>query len=141
MAFATVNPYTNELVKSFESATREEIVAAIEKADNAFQSWKKLPVSERVVFLQNAADLLRKNVDKYAGIITLEMGKTFAEAKGEVELSAQILEYYVRHAEVQLQPRKLPVMDPAEGEAELVYDPMGVLLAIEPWNLAVQMHS
>ena len=45
MAFATVNPYTNELVKSFESATREEIVAAIEKADNAFQSWKKLPVS------------------------------------------------------------------------------------------------
>ncbi|HIW06438.1 MAG TPA: NAD-dependent succinate-semialdehyde dehydrogenase [Candidatus Ignatzschineria merdigallinarum] len=134
MAFATVNPYTNELVKSFESATREEIVAAIEKADNAFQSWKKLPVSERVVFLQNAADLLRKNVDKYAGIITLEMGKTFAEAKGEVELSAQILEYYVRHAEAQLQPRQLPVMDPAEGKAELVYDPMGVLLAIEPWN-------
>ena len=134
MAFATVNPYTNELVKTFDSATREEIVAAIEKADNAFQSWKKLPVSERVVFLQNAADLLRRDVDKYAGIITLEMGKTFAEAKGEVELSAQILEYYVRHAEAQLQPRKLPVMDPAEGEAELVYDPMGVLLAIEPWN-------
>src|SRR5699024_6673477 len=134
MAFATVNPYTNVLVKSFESATREDIVAAIEKADNAFQSWKKLPVSERIVFLQNAADLLRKNVDKYAGIMTLEMGKTFAEAKGEVELSAQILEYYVRHAEAQLQPRKLPVMDPAEGEAELVYDPMGVLLAIEPWN-------
>lgn len=134
MAFQTVNPYTNEVIKTFESATREEIVSAIGVADQAFQNWKKLPVSERVVYLQKAADLLRKNADEYAKVITLEMGKIFAEAKGEVELSAQILEYYVRHAEEQLQPRKLPVMDPAEGDAELVYEPLGVLLAIEPWN-------
>lgn len=134
MAFRTVNPYTNEVIKTFESATREEIVSAIGVADQAFQNWKKLPVSERVVYLQKAADLLRKNADEYAKVITLEMGKIFAEAKGEVELSAQILEYYVRHAEEQLQPRKLPVMDPAEGDAELVYEPLGVLLAIEPWN-------
>lgn len=84
MAFATVNPYTNELVKSFESATREEIVAAIEKADNAFQSWKKLPVSERVVFLQNATDLLRKNVDKYAGIIPLKWVKPSRKQKAKL---------------------------------------------------------
>ncbi|OYQ78803.1 succinate-semialdehyde dehydrogenase [Ignatzschineria sp. F8392] len=134
MAFQTVNPYTNEVIKTFESATREEIVSAIGVADQAFQNWKKLPVSERVVYLQKAADLLRTNADEYAKVITLEMGKIFAEAKGEVELSAQILEYYVRHAEEQLQPRKLPVMDPAEGDAELVYEPLGVLLAIEPWN-------
>lgn len=134
MTFATVNPYTNELVKTFPSATREEITNAIEKADIAFQSWKELPVSERVSFLQKAADILRQKVDEFAGLITLEMGKTFVEAKGEVELSAQILEYYVRNAEAQLQPRKLPVMDPAEGDAELVYEPLGVLLAIEPWN-------
>lgn len=134
MTFATVNPYTNELVKTFPSATREEITAAIAKADTAFQGWKELPVSERVTYLQKAADILRQKVDEFAGLITLEMGKTFAEAKGEVELSAQILEYYVRNAEAQLQPRKLPVMDPAEGDAELVYEPLGVLLAIEPWN-------
>lgn len=134
MAFATTNPYTNELVKTFPSATREEILTAIAQADNAFQSWKELPVAKRVSFLQKAADILRQKVDEFAGLITLEMGKTFAEAKGEVELSAQILEYYVKNAEVQLQPRKLPVMDPSEGEAELVYEPLGVLLAIEPWN-------
>lgn len=134
MAFATTNPYTNELVKTFPSATREEILTAITQADNAFQSWKELPVAKRVSFLQKAADILRQKVDEFAGLITLEMGKTFAEAKGEVELSAQILEYYVRNAEAQLQPRKLPVMDPSEGEAELVYEPLGVLLAIEPWN-------
>ena len=134
MAFATVNPYTNELVATFESATEAEIHAVIEKADKAFQSWKDLSVAERVSYLKRASELLRERSDEYATVITLEMGKIFAEAKGEVELSAQILDYYVTHAEAQLQPRKLPVMDPAEGEAELVYDAQGVLLAIEPWN-------
>ncbi|KZS22576.1 NAD-dependent succinate-semialdehyde dehydrogenase [Wohlfahrtiimonas chitiniclastica] len=134
MAFATVNPYTNELVKEFPSATEAEIVSAIDKADAAFQSWKNLPVAERVSILGKAAKHLRDNIDEHAKLITLEMGKVFAESKAEVELSAQILEYYVKHAEEQLQPRKLPVMDPAEGEASLVYEPLGVLLAIEPWN-------
>jgi succinate-semialdehyde dehydrogenase/glutarate-semialdehyde dehydrogenase len=77
---------------------------------------------------------LREKSDEYAALLTLEMGKIFGESKAEVELSAQILDYYVKHAEGLLSPRKLPVMDPAEGEAELVNDPMGVLLAIEPWN-------
>ncbi len=134
MAFVTTNPYTNEVLKTFDNATEAEILAAIDKADKAFHSWKELPVKERVSYLQKAADLMRKNSDEYAKLITLEMGKIFAEAKGEVELSAQILEYYVKNAEAQLQPRKLPVMDPAEGDAELVYEPLGVLLAIEPWN-------
>ncbi len=134
MAFITTNPYTNEVLKTFDNATETEILAAIDKADKAFHSWKERSVKERVSYLQKAADLMRKNSDEYAKLITLEMGKIFAEAKGEVELSAQILEYYVKNAEAQLQPRKLPVMDPAEGEAELVYEPLGVLLAIEPWN-------
>lgn len=57
-----------------------------------------------------------------------------AEAKAEVELSAKIFEYYVHHAEALLKPEKLPVSDPAEGEAIVVHEPLGVLLAIEPWN-------
>ena len=134
MAFATVNPYTNELVKSFPSATDAEIKAAVDRSDKAFQSWKNLSIAERVGYLKNASALLREKSDEYAALLTLEMGKIFGESKAEVELSAQILDYYVKHAEGLLAPRKLPVMDPAEGEAELVNDPMGVLLAIEPWN-------
>lgn len=134
MAFATVNPYTNELVKSFPSATDAEIKAAVDRSDKAFQSWKNLSIAERVGYLKSASALLREKSDEYAALLTLEMGKIFGESKAEVELSAQILDYYVKHAEGLLAPRKLPVMDPAEGEAELVNDPMGVLLAIEPWN-------
>lgn len=134
MAYTTINPYTGEKLKSFPDATDAEVTEAITQAHAAFEIWREKPVAERVGVLQNAANLLRRDVDAYARLLTLEMGKLFTEAKAEVELSAKIFEYYVRHAEALLKPEKLPVLDPAEGDATLVHEPLGVLLAIEPWN-------
>lgn len=134
MAYATVNPYTGELLKSFDDATDLEVRDAIEKAHNAFVHWRETSFAERGDILQKAADLLRAHSDTYARLLTLEMGKLFSEAKAEVELSAKIFEYYVRNAEALLKPEKLPVLDATEGEAILVHEPLGVLLAIEPWN-------
>lgn len=134
MTYTTTNPYTGEVVKTFPDATDAEIVQAIENANKAFLSWKKTPFSERAKIMQKAADLLRKDIDAYAKLLTLEMGKVTSEAKAEVELSADIFEYYARNAEKLLTPEKLPVADLAEGDAVLVHDPVGVLLAVEPWN-------
>ena len=134
MAYATTNPYTGETLKTFPDATDAEVTAAIEKAHKAFLSWKDAPFAERGRILQKAADILRRDSDDYAKLLTLEMGKLLAEAKAEVELSAKIFEYYVRNAEELLKPEPLPVLDPAEGEAILIHEPLGVLLAIEPWN-------
>ncbi len=134
MTYATINPFTGETAKTFPDATDEEVRGAIGKAHEAFLSWKETSFAERGRILQTAADILRRDAEDYAAILTLEMGKLLAEAKAEVELSAKILEYYVRHAERLLAPEKLPVDDPAEGEAMLVHEPLGVLLAIEPWN-------
>jgi succinate-semialdehyde dehydrogenase/glutarate-semialdehyde dehydrogenase len=134
MAYATINPYTGETLATFPDATDDEVRDAIGRAHTAFLSWKQAPFAERGRILQKAADLLRANSDAYAKLLTLEMGKLFAEAKAEVELSAKIFEYYVRNAEELLKPETLPVLDPAEGEAILVHEPLGVLLAIEPWN-------
>lgn len=134
MAFATTNPYTGEVIKTFPNATDAEVLAAIDQADKTFQSWKNTSFKERAEILQKAANLLRADAENYAKILTLEMGKIFAEAKAEVELSAKILEYYVKNAEKLLAPEKLPVEDSAEVEAVLVHDPLGVILAIEPWN-------
>ncbi|PZU82455.1 MAG: succinate-semialdehyde dehydrogenase [Shinella sp.] len=134
MAYATVNPYTGETIKTFPDATDAEVRDAIAGAHNAFLSWKDASFADRGRILQKAADLLRKNSDAYAKLLTLEMGKLFAEAKAEVELSAKIFEYYVRNAEELLKPEKLPVLDPAEGDNIIVHEPLGVLLAIEPWN-------
>lgn len=134
MAYKTQNPYTGEVLQTFPEATDAEVSAAISKAHEAFLGWRVLSFTERGKILQKAADLLRASVDDYARLLTLEMGKLFAEAKAEVELSAKIFEYYVQNAERLLQPEKLEVADPAEGEAMLVCEPLGVLLAIEPWN-------
>jgi succinate-semialdehyde dehydrogenase / glutarate-semialdehyde dehydrogenase len=134
MGYATTNPYTGEVVKTFPNATDAEVTAAIENAHNAFLSWREVSFAERGRILQKAADILRRDADSYARILTLEMGKLLTEAKGEVELSARIFEYYVQHAEKLLKPEPLVVADKAEGEAMIVHDPLGVLLAIEPWN-------
>lgn len=134
MAYATINPYTGEQLQTFPDATDAQVLTAIDKAHQEFLSWRKTSFAERGRILQKAADLLRSRADDYAKLLTLEMGKLFAEAKAEVELSAKIMEYFVKHAEELLKPEKLPVDDPAEGESLLLHEPLGVLLAIEPWN-------
>ena len=134
MAYATTNPYTGETVKTFPFATDAEVEAAIAQADATFRQWKKTSFAERAKVMRAAAALLRKDKRAYAEILTLEMGKVVAEAEAEVELSAQIFAYYADNAESLLEPEKLPVADKAEGAAMLVHEPLGVLLAIEPWN-------
>lgn len=134
MAYATINPYTGELLKTFPEATDAQVEQALDDAHNAFLDWKERSFTERGDILQRAADLLRSQADDYAHLLTLEMGKITAEALGEVEISARILEYYAKHAEALLAPEKLPVADPSEGDATLVHEPLGIILAIEPWN-------
>lgn len=134
MAYATINPYTGELLKTFPEATDAQVEQALNDAHNAFLDWKERSFTERGDILQRAADLLRSQADDYAHLLTLEMGKITAEALGEVEISARILEYYAKHAEALLAPEKLPVADPSEGDATLVHEPLGIILAIEPWN-------
>ena len=134
MAYQTTNPYTGEILRTFPDATDAEVAQALERGHTAFQQWRLQPVRERVTFLQKAADLLRARHTEYAKLLTTEMGKLLAEAEAEVELSAAILEYYVKHAEAELAPQPLPCEDPVVSEAQLVHEPLGIILAIEPWN-------
>ena len=134
MPFATTNPFTGETLKTFPTATDAQVVEAIGAAHQAFRSWRETSFAERARIMTNAAAILRRDSASLAAILTLEMGKLLSEAKAEVELSAAIFDYYARHAEALLQPERLPVADPAEGEAMLVYEPLGVLLCVEPWN-------
>ena len=134
MAFATTNPYTGEVLKTFPTATDDEIEQAIGQADAAFKAWREVSFAERAGVMRAAAAILRRDSEAFAALLTLEMGKLIGEARAEVELSAAIFDYYAENAERLLAPETLPVADPAEGEAILVCDPLGVLLCIEPWN-------
>ncbi|QFT95504.1 Succinate-semialdehyde dehydrogenase [NADP(+)] 1 (plasmid) [Roseovarius sp. THAF9] len=134
MAYETRNPYTGTLLETFPDATDAEVHQAIETAHAAFLSWKETSFEERARVMHNAAEILRRDVDIFANLLTVEMGKLVPEAKAEVALSADIFDYYANNAEALLAPEKLPVADPNEGDAVLSAEPLGVLLAIEPWN-------
>lgn len=134
MAYATTNPFTNEQIKVFPNSTDAEIDTALDKAHAAFLAWRETSFAERAKVMQNAADILRRDIDAYSKLLTLEMGKVFGEAKAETELSAAIFEYYAKNAEKLLVPEDLPVADAAEGRAKIIHQPLGILLAIEPWN-------
>ena len=133
MAYASVNPYTNETLKTYPDATNAEIEQTLDASHNAFLAWKDRSIADRVAVLQRAADLLRSRANEYAKLLTLEMGKITAEGLAEVEIAAGIFEYYVKHTESLLAPEKLP-LPASEGEATLVHEPLGIILAIEPWN-------
>lgn len=128
--FQTINPTTGQLVKTFSTATDEEVGAAINNADRAFQLWRRRSVAQRTAMIAKVAALMRERVDTLAQLATLEMGKLIEQARMEIEVSAQILEYYVENGEEFLKPKPLPN---APGSI-LATEPVGVILAIEPWN-------
>jgi succinate-semialdehyde dehydrogenase/glutarate-semialdehyde dehydrogenase len=134
MSYATINPYSGETVATFPFATDDEVRKALDNAQAAFETWREASFAERAAVMRKAAEILRRDKSEYARLLTLEMGKVTAEAEAEVDLSADIFDYYAKHAEAQLAPRKLDVDPATKGEYKLLAEPLGVLLAIEPWN-------
>ena len=135
MGYATTNPYTGEVVQTVPDATDAEVDAALEAAHAAFGSWRETSFSERAAVLSKAAELARQRREELARLNTLEMGKLFAESLWEVETIAQIFEYYAGNGERLLAPERLEPGDPAAGDAVVVYQPLGIVLAVEPWNV------
>ena len=132
MAYQTINPYTEQLVKVFPEHTDQQLDAIIAQAQKTFQTdWSLRPLAERRAVVKKAASIMREKRDEFAKPITLEMGKLFREAQGEVDLSADILDYYADNAEKFLASEKLAV---DEGEAFVENEPLGVIFCIEPWN-------
>jgi succinate-semialdehyde dehydrogenase/glutarate-semialdehyde dehydrogenase len=132
VAYQTINPYTETLVKTFTEHTDAQLEAIIAKAGEAYQNdWSLRSLAGRKVIVKKAASILREKLDEFAKPITMEMGKLFREAQGEVKLSADILDYYADNAEKFLAPRKLKL---DEGEALIENAPLGVLFCVEPWN-------
>ena len=132
MAYQTINPYTEHLVETFPEHTDAQLEAIIAKAEETYETnWNLRPLAGRKAIVKKAASILREKRDEFAKPITLEMGKLFGEARGEVDLSADILDYYADNAEEFLAPRELKV---DEGEAVIENAPLGVLFCVEPWN-------
>ncbi|MBK0004710.1 NAD-dependent succinate-semialdehyde dehydrogenase [Erwinia sp. S38] len=132
MSYQTINPASNKLIKSWPAHTDEQVEQALATADALYHSdWSKGSIQPRLQVLQKLATLIEERVEELATAASEEMGKLIGQSRGEVELCAQIARYYAENAERFLSP----VRYPSElGEAWVEHHPIGVLVAVEPWN-------
>jgi len=131
MAIASINPATGEELKEFASFDDSEIEKRLQRAERAFATYRHVPFAKRTQLMMAAASLLDREKEKFARIITLEMGKLFRAAMEEVEKCARGCRFYAENSERFLED------EPAQTDAArsyVRYQPLGAVLAIMPWN-------
>ncbi|MFC2136315.1 NAD-dependent succinate-semialdehyde dehydrogenase [Bacteroidota bacterium] len=131
MAIQTINPATEEIVKTFDEYSKEEVSQIIDRANEAFSSWRNTTFAERKKLMNAAAAVLKNNSEKYAEIMTLEMGKPILQGIAEAEKCAWVCEYYAENAEDML---KIEMISTDATESYAQFDSLGIVLAVMPWN-------
>jgi succinate-semialdehyde dehydrogenase/glutarate-semialdehyde dehydrogenase len=131
MPYVSINPATGEVNSRYEDFTQEEVDRTLDLATHAFASWRLTSFEERARLLVSAAELLEGELPNCAEILTKEMGKTFAAAKGEVSKCALTLRYYAEHGQGLLEEQSIPSPATRSG---VRYEPLGPILAVMPWN-------
>jgi succinate-semialdehyde dehydrogenase / glutarate-semialdehyde dehydrogenase len=131
MTYQSINPYDGKTLKTFKEITDEQLDDKLATATSCFENWRHKSYVERSLVVAKAAQIMRTHVDDFARLATLEMGKRIDEARGEVNFSANILDYYASNAERFLAREKL---HPVHGEAHMESSPIGIVFCIEPWN-------
>lgn len=131
MAIATINPTTGETLKTFDSLTDTEIETKLAQAQKAFEQYRKTEITQRSQWLQAAAEILERDKEKLGKLITIEMGKPLKGAIAEIEKCASGCRYYAEHAAELL--ADVPVSTDA-SHSFIRYQPLGVILAVMPWN-------
>jgi succinate-semialdehyde dehydrogenase/glutarate-semialdehyde dehydrogenase len=132
MPIASTNPATGEVVRTFESMDAEQVAAALQRAANAFIAWRRRPVAERAAIVGRAGEILDRDRETFARLMTLEMGKTLQAARDEAAKCAVACRYYAEHAAAFTAIET--VFDDDQGTGAIAYQPLGVVLAVMPWN-------
>src|SRR5580658_458584 len=130
-----VNPASGEVVGMVAHAERADLDRALEVAEKGFHLWRKVSAYDRSKVMRKAADLLRERADRIAPLLTMEQGKPLAEAKAEILLSADIIDWFGEEA-ARMYGRVVPAR--AEGVYQLVVkEPVGPVAAFTPWNFPI----
>lgn len=131
-SFPVINPATGKHVRDVPAMSWPETEQAIEAAHEAFLSWRHVPFADRAARMKEAGRVLRSRSDRLARLMTEEMGKTLKDGRDEVEKCAFGCDYYAENAERFLSREHVDMGD--RSEAFVTYNPLGVVLAIMPWN-------
>ena len=130
MIFKSINPFSREIVAEHEVLTIAQLNQKLELAEKAFKNWRSTSFQERADKMKKLANILRENKDELGLLITNEMGKIISESIAEVEKSAGNCDFYAEHAEKMLKDEHYDT----PFKSMSVYDPMGAVFAIMPWN-------
>src|SRR3989338_806051 len=131
MPIQSKNPTTEEVLKTFEEISDKELEKKLALADKAFKSWKKTSFKERAVLMLKLGEYLRVHAEEFSKLQMLEMGKTMKSGPIGIAKCALLCDYYADNAENILANEVLNT-DKKEQYAE--FDPLGVVLAVMPWN-------
>jgi succinate-semialdehyde dehydrogenase / glutarate-semialdehyde dehydrogenase len=130
-----VNPATGDKIGTVPHAALSDLDRALEAADKGFKVWRKVSAFDRSKVMRKAADILRERADNIARLLTMEQGKPFAEAKGEVLAGADVIDWFAEEAR-RAYGRVIPAR--AEGVYQLVIkEPVGPVAAFTPWNFPI----
>lgn len=131
MPFESIDPTTEERLASFPALDADGIGGALERARDAFEVWRRVPVAERAERLLALAELVERGKAAYGLLMTREMGKPLASAVAEAEKCAWVCRYYAEHGPAHLAPERF---ESTGTHCWVEYHPLGAVLGIMPWN-------
>lgn len=135
MVIATINPTTGAVEREFAPHTPEQVEQILARAESANAVLRRTTFAERAAWMRRAAELLDADLEQAAALASTEMGKTLATAKYEVTKSANGMRWYADHAEEYLVAEEpVPAASVGASAARVVYQPIGTVLAVMPWN-------
>ncbi|MDX6805536.1 NAD-dependent succinate-semialdehyde dehydrogenase [Terrihabitans rhizophilus] len=129
--FSSINPADGQQIASYEPHGEAEVGRVLDEAVAAQAKWRAEPMEQRCAALTRVGAALREGRDKFAHLISTEMGKPLAEARAEIEKSAWCCNFYAENAQRFLADE---TVEASAADSRIVYDPLGVVLAIMPWN-------
>src|SRR3989338_634027 len=125
------NPTTEEVLRTFKEISSEELEKKVLTATQTFDSWKKTSFKERAVLVRKLGDYLRNQKEEFSKLQMLEMGKTMKSGPAGIEKCASLCDYYADNAEKILANESLHT---DKKEQYIEFDPLGIVLAVMPWN-------
>lgn len=131
MSIRTRNPATGEDLKSYGETPADEVAGAVSEFEKGFEAWRRTSFEERARVIKQAASVLLSRKDVLAELMAFEMGKPVKQGRAEIEKCAWVCEYYAANAAAFLKPE--PVATDA-GESYIAFEPLGLVLAVMPWN-------
>ena len=131
MSFDVINPVNNQKTDTFPAMTSDEVKHIINEVDQAWLAWREQSFDHRAALMLKAAEVLKENKDRYAHLMAKEMGKIYKQGVAEVEKCAWVCEYYAENGARFLQEQNI---DTDARKSFVTFQPLGVVLAIMPWN-------